>query len=145
MKEPAFTVPTLPFQERDRQVRPEKIASVRRLFCGFAAQPPANVMRAEHGCAFWATLAGNLLIWLARWIDDIRPLGGRYSSLDVDDGCTRQVEADFLGLGGNAGRLISFPAFLFGSRRLQLDQSVSITNRALIGLRVFSFPEVRNF
>jgi hypothetical protein len=120
---------------------------MRRLFCGFAAQPPANVMRTEHGCAFWATLAGNLRIWLARWIDDIRPLGGRYSSLDVDDGCTRQVEADFLGLGGNAGRLISFPAFLFGSRRLQLDsdQSVSITNSALIGLQVFSFPEVRNF
>ena len=71
-------------------------------------------MRAEHGRAFWATLTGYLSIWLATWIDDIRPLGGRYSSLDVDDGRTRQVEADFLGLGGNAGRLNSFPAFLFG-------------------------------
>jgi hypothetical protein len=67
----------------------ESIASTRRLFCGSVAQPPASVMRAEHGCAFWATLAGYLSIRLATWIDDINPLGGRYSSLDIDDGCTR--------------------------------------------------------
>ena len=73
VKEPAFTVPPFRSKRGTAKSDRERIACTRRLFCGFAAQPPANVMRAEHGCAFWATFTGYLSIWLARWIDDFGP------------------------------------------------------------------------
>jgi hypothetical protein len=49
-------------------------------------------------------------------VDGVRFPGGRYLCLDVDDGCTRQVEADFR-VGGNRRAAQKHPGDFFFAQR----------------------------
>ena len=87
--------PTLPVTRRGRPVRPSKNSGREKVFSRRIRPSRVQLLGVQQRCAFWVTLTSYLGTWRVRWIDPTGPLGGRYSGLDVDDGCTRQVEADF--------------------------------------------------